>query len=475
MTRNTILTTALLAAFGLVGHAACDANPDPSSQTNNVDERTEDVCKPPRILFVVDASSSMKETIEDDGPTKWEALQGAVEAITTTHEGTGLFGLMTFPGAAGGCAPGDVQVEPAPYNEGLINESIATLIIPDDAATPAGQTLMRAASLLDDSYENHVVFISDGWQYCSVANEAGAPTCALPTDCETMGLDACASCNSCQVNSTTPSCQGQNADGCHCVRNWPVLGVQALKDAGANTYVVGFGNNVDTQTLNQAAVIGGDPLPDCDPDSTEPSCFLKATSSGELTDALDAVMLRLTRAPCQGACGIRGKKKCTLDGWSECQAPQTITCRTECRTEGTQQCVEGELSPCSATCDEPSDTTSSGSGGAGGSGGDGGESTTSGTGGAGGEGTTGSTGGAGGGSSGVGGWPDSDDPWTPPDEDWDSEGGGELPTGIPESTEPSPEAEGGCTVSPSNEGAPKSAWSLLALAALAMLRRRRDS
>ncbi len=197
--------------------------------------------------------------------------------------------------------------------------------------------------LLDPSYDNYVVFISDGWQYCSIDNAAGAPSCAAPTDCAAMGVEACQSCNACQQNDSSAACQGQNADGCYCVRNWPVLGVQALADAGVKTYVVGFGDNVDATTLNQAAQVGGDTLPDCDPNSDEASCYLKASSPSELTSVLDKVMLRLTRAPCEGGCGIQGKRRCTLQGWSECLAPEEVACSTTCGTEGTQMCVDGNL------------------------------------------------------------------------------------------------------------------------------------
>lgn len=497
-TKRTVYATALAAAMGMMGHVACEPTDGPSSQSNNVTSE-EDVCRVPRILFVVDASASMLETISEDpamgaeaGKSKWEALAGAVESLTEAHSGTAMFGLMTFPGASGGCSAGDVLLDPTANNEAAINQRIAELPIANDAATPAGQTLMKAAQneqLLDPSYDNYVVFISDGWQYCNVASDAGAPTCAAPADCEAMGIENCGGCNSCQVNDTDASCQGQNADGCFCVRNWPVLGVQALKDAGVNTYVVGFGDNVDALTLNQAAHVGGDPLPDCDPNSTDPSCYLKAGSPDELTAALDKIMLRLTRQPCEGDCGIAGKKTCTLAGWSECQAPTEARCASDCGTEGIQQCIEGQLSKCSATCDEPAGRGGSDAGGAGGSGGEGGQTTTgsggstpgtggsaAGTGGSA-SGSGGADGGAGGAStgSGIGGWPDDEDPWEPPEDygdDWYDDDGGELPTGVPESDAGDPEAEGGCAYAPQPRDTDDS-LAILALGVAAALTRRR--
>ncbi len=488
MTRTGIITTAWLASMGLMGHAACDPAQDPSAQSNNVTDQDEAVCRPPRVLFVVDASSSMLESISDadgNGPTqsKWEALAGAVQTLTTEHDGTALFGLMTFPGATGGCSAGDVLLEPAPGNEAAINQVIGELPIANDAATPAGQTLMKAAqdpTLLDDSYENIVVFISDGWQYCSMADASGgAPTCATADDCDAMGTEACGTCNACQVNDSSAACQGQNGDGCYCVRNWPVLGVQALADAGVKTYVVGFGDNVDARTLNQAAAVGGDALPGCEPDSDSPSCYLEANSPAALSAALDSVMLRLSSAPCAGDCGIRGNKTCTLDGWSACEAPAVSECTSQCGSVGSQSCVEGQLSKCSATCEGTGGASSDG--GAGGS-----DASTSGAGGntggqggsVGGAGGSDEAGGAGGSpatsSTGSGEWPNNnDDPWEDPDDDWE-DGDWDDEQSAARTGSPSPEAEGSCAYAPAPRQQPTRALALMALALGALTRRRRS-
>lgn len=473
---------AKLSAVGLLGAVsvvACAPGSDPASQSNNVTEGEEEACRPPKILFVVDASASMLDPIGGEGESaelsKWEALAGAVSGLTSTHNGAALYGLTTFPGTAGGCAPGNMLIEPAAYNEEAINASIASLPIAPDAATPAGQTLMAASQyegLLDPAFDNYVVFISDGWQYCSVAS-GGAPACSVPEDCSAMGVESCGTCNSCQIGSTKPECQGQNADGCYCVRNWPVLGVQALRDAGIKTYVVGFGAAVDALTLNQAAYAGGDPIPDCDPNSEAPSCFLSATSRTELGAALDKIMLRLTRSPCEGGCGLTGKKACTLEGWGACEVPEQVGCTSECGAEGVQQCVEGELTACSASCDPTGEGGAGGGGGAGGDPGTGGQGATGqggqGLGGPGGQGSIGGSGvGAGpttGTFTGTGtgtGYGSDEDPWDGDygvgwaDEETEEEGG--VPTGG------DPDAEGGCSVSESRGASSAGgAWWMLAL------------
>lgn len=497
-----LTVVALAGAALLVPAVACSPGGDPASQTGNLDAAEEEPCVPPKIQFVVDASASMLEPIGGEGVsedlTKWQALSGAVARVTTTHERAALYGLTTFPGAAGGCTAGDMQIAPAPNNEAAINQKIAELSIAPDAATPAGQTLMAVShyeEMQDDSQERFVVFISDGWQFCDVPNASGegAPACFNQGDCEAMGLDNCSSCNSCQIASEDPACEGQNGDGCFCVRNWPLLGVQALAEAGIKTYVVGFGHNVDATTLNQAAVAAGTELPGCDPESEEPSCFLTATSTEQLGDALEKIMLRLSSVPCAGGCGIEGKKQCTLAGWSECAAPESVACAADCGAEGVQLCSNGVLGECDAQCidtggagGQPVATGGSGAGGsgqgAGGSGqGAGGSGEGAGGAGAGGPVGGGSVGGASsGGEGGAGaGAPEppppsyggsSSDPWDDDDYGDDYYGGEEG--GGSSGSDPSVEDESGCSFAVGGGNPAHIAW-MLGIA-LTLWRRRRQ-
>ena len=117
----------------------------------------------------------------------------------------------------------------------------------------------------------------------------GPDTCADSGAAAAMGLEETPVCNAC-VQNTAGNCEGQNIDGCFCVRNWPVLGVEALAKAGVKTFVVGFGDKVDALTLNQAAVAGGDPIPNCDPNSNEASCYLKADNASELSGSCPACL-----------------------------------------------------------------------------------------------------------------------------------------------------------------------------------------
>lgn len=312
----------------------------------------------------------MLQTIDNNGTaeSKWQAVQNAVAAVFSAYGGAAQYGLMTFPGPGGQCSTGTVRVDVGPNTGTQIESALQTLNIPANNQTPAGQSLVAASEypgINDPNHNNYVVFMTDGWQFCDLPT-SGAPVCASSSDCSLMGVSTCPTCNSCEVGTSDPDCQGQNPDGCYCVRNWPVLGVQALQATQVPTYVVGFGSATDAKTLNQAAIAGGTALAGCDPTSSSPSCYLQATSPSDLTNALSSIVQAVvTDNSCTGPCGIEGTRTCTSAGWSPCDAPSTVTCTNSCGT-GHQQCVNGQLTACDATCGQ------GGSGGAAGGAGGGG-------------------------------------------------------------------------------------------------------
>jgi hypothetical protein len=322
-------------------------------------------CVPPRILFVVDASSSMLGEI--DQTTKWEAAQAAVETVLNAYPSEAEYGLMLFPGAAGQCSTGEVKVDVAQGTGSQIVGALQSLFIPTNNQTPAGQTLMAASQyplITDPGYANHVIFVTDGYQYCSVG---GGTACATQSDCTAMGESSC------------PSCLPDTNDGCYCVQHWPVLGAEGLFSAGVATYVVGFGSSVNFQALNMTAFAGGTSTPGCDPMSDMPSCYFQATMPQDLTMALGQIVMQVVTDTCVGACGIEGEKTCTPSGWSECDSPDSVSCLSTCGTPGLQQCVGDALTECSSEIDcgeggaggSPTTSTTSGVGGSGAVGGSG--------------------------------------------------------------------------------------------------------
>ena len=359
-------------------------------------------CDPPRILFVIDSSSSMLDEITEGGvtTTKWQAAQDAVQAVLGAYGDAAQYGLMTFPGESGGCSTGSVLVDVDVGTSTAIQDALSGLDMQVARSTPAGQTLVAASNyslITDSAYPNYVVFMSDGWQFCSISTSS-APVCATAADCALMGEDPCPSCNSCQSVSSDPECAGQSADGCYCVRDWPVLGVQSLAAAGVTSYVVGFGTSVDAYTLNAAAEAGGTAVAGCDPTSTDPSCYYQATVPSDLNDALAGIVQDVVvDDTCLGPCDIPGQRTCTAAGWSDCDAPNTIACTSSCGTTGVQECVNGVLTECDAVCPDGGAGGAAGQGGAGGAAGAGAQAGAAGsaaTGGSGGSAATGGTGGS---------------------------------------------------------------------------------
>jgi MYXO-CTERM domain-containing protein len=354
-TRLLAATSLVVASLGLAREARAEA------------------CDPPRILFVIDSSTSMLDEITEQGVTiaKWDAAQSAVKAVTDAYPDAAMWGLMTFPSPSGGCTTGTLLVEPAAGTATHIQSGLANLSMSGSRQTPAGQTLMAAASeptITEAGKKNYVIFVTDGWQYCSVPVSNSAPVCVQSSDCTLMGVSPCPTCNSCNTGSSDPLCAGLS-DGCYCVRSWPVMGVQALKTAGVDTFVVGFGTSVDAKTLNAAAEAGGTMIPGCDPAATTPSCFYKATMPSEFNAALADIVQKVVKETCTGDCGIQGSRTCTAAGWSVCDAPAEIDCQSACATSGKQKCVSGALTACDAVCPDAGAGGAAGKGGAAGAGG----------------------------------------------------------------------------------------------------------
>src|SRR5262249_8984415 len=66
-------------------------------------------CEYPRMLIVLDKSSSMTENATP-GQTKWSAATNAINNVVG-HYGNGIhFGLMIFP-SPNQCSPGEVKVD----------------------------------------------------------------------------------------------------------------------------------------------------------------------------------------------------------------------------------------------------------------------------------------------------------------------------------------------------------------------------
>lgn len=305
--------------------------------------RAEVSCDAPQILVVLDQSSSMGERAPlADGTLKWDASVTALTGLTHDFESSVDFGLMLFP-SAGECTPGAVTVPIAPNNA---DEIAAALPGPPPYSgnyTPMAESLYEAAEyapLLDSSRRNYVALITDGWQWCD------------PYDAAT--------------------------------RFDPVDATEALTALGITTFVIGFGDGVDSLTLNRASQAAGTMLPGCDPTSDDPArtdnCYNQVDDLDGLRDALDAIALEITEEICDGLdnncdgrvdedlvrsctseCGV-GEQVCEDGTWLDCDAPlpEPEICDgidNDCDSviDPGCECIDGESRPCGSDVGECSE------------------------------------------------------------------------------------------------------------------------
>jgi len=233
-------------------------------------------CEQPNILFVLDYSGSMNRN------NKWTQAIDALTQVTVAFDARLRFGLMHFP-TDGDCGVGGNYLWSPVAAQGGADVRQSLMGRSPSGNTPLARSVERAIEyydqLNDQSRKNIIVMITDGGETCG-----GDP------------VNACSSA---------------------AARNYP-------------TYVIGFGNGVDGNTLRRMAEAGGT------------QNYYQANDSTQLFEALQTIAQQATDEicdnqdndcdglideqidpiPCDSNCGI-GEKICLPGGMlSDCQGGQ---------------------------------------------------------------------------------------------------------------------------------------------------------
>lgn len=201
-------------------------NPDtkvcePGSACGAIEAKIENV--PPNLLVVLDRSCSMTDAVA--GSNKWKIAVAALNQMTTAYKGQIRFGLTLFPDKVSpNCAQDQIPIPVGPDKEMEIQTLLTAALKASDPLFPDGpcvtniDTAMQQAqtepAFTDPTRKSFALLLTDGKQSSCTAAGGDAGTLKIITD---------------------------------------------LATAGVSTFVLGFGNGVDVNQMNQFAEAGGVP------------------------------------------------------------------------------------------------------------------------------------------------------------------------------------------------------------------------
>ncbi len=286
-------------------------------------------CAEPNVLILFDVSGSMGKFALAD--SKYNQAVGAITSVVTNSDAKIRYGLKVFP------SPADESVKVYCSVDALLavdlglgsSSAIASYLSPtganffggprSDYDTPMYQALQKAANisdLKDDTRRNYIILITDGIQDC----------------CNGGDYDEEPDCNP-GHGYGTPGYFVQEELVAN--RNDLVNLVTSLKGMGIETFVVGFGDGVDKETLDQMAQASGTARKNCVGGGAG-DCYYSTADRMALLQALDSITQITTSEVCDG-----------LD--NDCNGiiddNTNLACSTECG-EGIKRCVNGAYTEC---------------------------------------------------------------------------------------------------------------------------------
>jgi len=228
------------------------------------------VQEPPNIYFVLDRSGSMNAAVSPPaGTTKYTAVRVASVNILRELGNRARFGAAVFPGDpyADECGvglevfPTQLGDEPGTGEDGPVTKAFAAATnIEPVGGTPTAATLSALHETLSAlPGKTAVILATDGGPNCNADVACSAHDCIWNIESSTLfGVPCEADYNCC--SELLPNGPGNRG----CLDAGPsVAAVQALRNAGIRTYVVGIpGSEMFVDLLNQLATVGGTARPD---------------------------------------------------------------------------------------------------------------------------------------------------------------------------------------------------------------------
>jgi hypothetical protein len=235
----------------------------------------------PALYFVLDASGSMADTL-DDGRSRYRVLHTAAVDLVARLGDRARVGAAVFPRAATGdaCAAG-AEVMPVTRGDPVdgpqpgpttVAFGEATDVEPS-GGTPTAATLVAVREALAGvDGRRAVVLVTDGGPNCNADLACGATTC-IP-NVEGQCPSEYENCCDPELGGTTDNCLDRAAT---------LEAVIALRDEGIGVHVIGIAGSAPfAATLGQMAILGGAP-------TGEPPFYYEADDVDALTDALRAI------------------------------------------------------------------------------------------------------------------------------------------------------------------------------------------
>lgn len=236
----------------------------------------------PALYFVLDASGSMGEQL-DDGRTRYRALHDAVVGLVARLGDRARVGAAVFPTAdpAGSpCLAGE-EVMPVTLGDPADGDQPGPTTTTFGAATdvePVGGTPTAATltvvrdALADVEGRRAVVLVTDGGPNCNEALSCDATTC-IP-NIEGICPSEYENCCDPALGGTTGNCLDRAAT---------LQAVAALRDDDVAVHVIGVAGSAPfAATLSQMAILGGAP-------TASAPYYYEADDVEALTEALGAI------------------------------------------------------------------------------------------------------------------------------------------------------------------------------------------